>query len=196
MDEFATKYNNLMELLPKIGLPQPQCEHIKRHPIINPNLDPLPQNWWTDSFEWFIAIELIPGVQYGAFYILHDDWFWPQIGDQELIFSEKKCFFGLEIVKNIHEAEKKYKIHRSNFMKYLYEFKFDIDCSISCNTPLIFIGPVKDGTGYQMNPNRLSSKAIKIAIAKNEVRRFKVNKKGEIMLTRPEVYKACNNTIP
>jgi hypothetical protein len=167
MPEFKDRFTKLMGLIEVIGLPKPQLEHIKHHPNFNPPLFPQPQDWWKKSFDWFIAVELMPGVEYGPFYILHGDWFWPQIGTPEVIDSEKNCFFGLEKPDNVDDAKTRYNLSGPNLinpMTYLYEFNFNIDTGFSCCIPLVFIGPVKDGSGFQMNPNSLACSAIRIAI--------------------------------
>ena len=177
MQDFTFRFTELIRLLKEIGCPKPQLEFIKHDPVFNPLLAPKPQDWWKASFDWFIAIELIPGNRYGPFYVMHGEWFWPQIGEPEILYSEKKCFLGLEKVKTKDEAKKKYNLHSSNPMNYLYKIDFSIDEHLLCCTPWIFVGPVKDGTGFQMNPNRITCVAIRKAIAKGDVWRAKVKNK-------------------
>jgi len=177
MCEFAQGFNKLMDLLEKeIGFPKPQCDHIKHYPDFNPPLEPHPQDWWRDSFDWYIAIDLIPCVEYGPFYILQGDWFWPQIGNPRIIDSEKKCFFGLEKPEHIKDAREKYNPRESTLKeaKFLYKFTFNIDNCCLCCMPLMFIGPVKGGTGFQMNPNRVTCTAIRTAILHRKIQRCKV----------------------
>jgi hypothetical protein len=171
VSEFTEKFNKLMGLLEKLGFPKPQCEHIKHFPDINPALFPTPLDWWKTSYDWFIAIELIPGAEYGPFYILHGDWFWPQIGTAEIVDSEKKCFFGLQKPESVKDAQEKYNLSINpiiNPMTHLYELKFVINASFLCCLPQVFIGPVKGGTGFQMNPNSLACSAIRMAIIERE----------------------------
>lgn len=181
MRNFTKGFDGLINLLEeKIGLPKPQCDHIKYYPDFNPPLDPQPQDWWRNAFDWYIAVDLIPGVEYGPFYILHDDWFWPQIGNPRVIDSEKKCFFGLEKPKTIKDAREKYNLRESTIKnaRFLYEFKFKVENCCLCCIPFMFVGPVKDGTGFQMNPNRVTCTAIRKAILQKRVLRYRVIKGG------------------
>lgn len=169
-----------MGFLDNLGFPKPQCEHIKHFPNFNPALFPTPQDWWKTSYDWFIAIDLIPGVKYGPFYILQGDWFWPQIGTSEIIDSEKKCFFGLEKPESVEDAKKKYNLSENpiiNPMTHLYELIFEINPSFSCCLPQVFVGPVKGGTGFQMNPNSVACTVIRIAIIQKKVKRMVIDGK-------------------
>jgi hypothetical protein len=175
--EFTERFVELMSLLEtRIRLPKPQCDHIKHYPDINPPLEPQPQDWWRNAFDWYIAVELIPFVEYGPIYALHGNWFWPQIGNPRIVDSEKKCFFGLEKPNNIEDAKTKYNLHESTLknLNYLYEFKFNVNNCCLCCEPLMFAGPVRGGTGFQMNPNRVTCMAIRIAIVQNNVTRYRV----------------------
>ncbi len=196
MREFAERFTELMTLLEnQLRLPKPQCEHIKHYPDFNPPLDPPPQDWWINAFDWYIAVDLIPGVEYGPFYILHGDWFWPQIGNPRIIDSEKKCFFGLERPDNVGDAINKYSPHettREN-MKYLYTFKFKVDNCYLCCKPLMFLGPVKDGKGFQMNPNAVTCTAIRMAIVQKEVWRYKVD--NGMFSDEGEIYPPWNRIL-
>jgi hypothetical protein len=176
MPGFTKGFGELMILLEKKRCPKPQCNHIKYYPDLNPPLDPQPQNWWRDSFDWYISVDLIPGVEYGPFYILHGDWFWPQIGNPRAIDSEKKCFFQFEESRNIAHAKELYNPLESTLKnaKFLYKFTFNVNNYCFYYRPLMFIGPVKGGTGYQMNPNRATCTAIRIAIVQEKVFRCAV----------------------
>jgi hypothetical protein len=153
-------------------IPKIQLQQIRRGVVRNPPLSPCPQQWWKVSFEWYIILHLLPGFEYGPFYRIDDSWFWPQIGIQADESSEKKCFYGLKRPENVEEAIRLYEL-KGNPMEYVYEFTIKASQNNFFNEALIFMGPVKKGEGFQINPNGITSKIIQLDILAGNVKMYK-----------------------
>lgn len=171
---------NLIEILDKKKIiPFIQLEDLKKGIFINPELSPPPHEWLIKSFEWYFVLELLPEFTYGPFYRIDGNVFWPQIGIPNDIQSEKKCFYCLEKPKNIADAKRLYDLKDSNDMSYVYEFRVKISRDNFFYDPLMFIGPVKNGEGFQANPNSTTVKIIIFTIMDREVVRYRINHNGE-----------------
>lgn len=155
-------------------IPRIQIRQMKEAGIISPPLDPHPQKWWQKSFEFYFVLDLLPCHEYGPFYRIGDRQgdpnFWPQIGIPSDEFSERKCFYGLTKPRNVNEAQKLYAPKESK-MDYIYEFTINVPRYVFYhNNPLLFIGPVKDAEGFQVNPNAITAKLIQLEIIAGNVK--------------------------
>jgi hypothetical protein len=179
----------LINILEKNNLiPEIQLHQIKEGVVLNPSLSITPQNWWVESFDWFFALDILPAFNYGPFFHVYDHKFWPQIGTPADIFSEKNCFYGLQKPKDINEAEQLYDLRISNKKTYIYEFFIKLPKVDYINEPLIFIGPVRNGAGFQINPNKIVSKIIQFAIIDKGIKRYRIDSRGKYSEV-PEIYK-------
>jgi hypothetical protein len=167
------KAAKLFEIL-KYLIPAIQFEQLQTGVNLNPELTIKPQKWFVDSFEWYFAIDLIPGFNYGPFYQVGGDRFWPQIGIPDDASSEKNCFYGLQKPIDVNEAIILYDLKNTNPMVYVYEFKLNISKENFFQNAQIFIGPVKNGEGFQINPNTITSKIIQLDILANKVCRYRI----------------------
>ncbi len=116
------RFEELIDILKRDSIiPKVQVDALEHRPVFDPILSIEPRIWWKDSFDWYVAIEIISGERYGPFYRTDGKDFLLQIGEQSDEFSEKKCFFGLEKPKNYEMRRKSIKcrkIHQWNiFMK-------------------------------------------------------------------------------
>jgi len=169
--KFIDRYQ---ELVTKCSskIPNVQILHeLEMCPRINAPITPTPREWFVASFDWYVGLKLICGASYGPFYRVDGNTFWPQIGNNHDVYSEKKCFFGLERPKDVEEAKRLYNMKEDTDTKYVYEIFIDMP-----KWPLIeawiFLGPVKDGDGFQVNPNSVVVKLIKGKIFKKEIKRY------------------------
>ena len=108
--KFSEKYNQFISQLKDI-IPETQLEGLENNPKINPTIIPTPRDWFIDSFDWYVGLKLIRGAKYGPFYRIDGNYFWPTIGNYYDIYSESKCFFGLEKPETQKDAERLYKLH-------------------------------------------------------------------------------------
>lgn len=157
-------------IIPNIQLLQLREEGV----VVSPPLSPRPQDWWVQSFDWYFVLDLVPNWEYGPFYYGGGDQFWPQIGIASDESSEKKCFFGLKKAETDKEFNDLYAPHATNSMQFIYEFKIELSKEIFFHDPLLFIGPVKDGKGFQVNPNRITAKLIQLEILAGNVFRYEL----------------------
>ncbi len=93
--KFSARYDKFIELC-RGKIPEIQVQGLNECPKINPIITPTPRDWFVDSFDWYVALKLIRGKVYGPFYRIDGDFFWPTIGNMYDVYSETKCFFGLE----------------------------------------------------------------------------------------------------
>ena len=152
-------------------IPEIQILHeLEINPLLNKPITPTPTKWFIDSFDWIIGLKLVCGASYGPFYRVDGDTFWPVIGNESDEYSEKKCFFGLEKPRDVDHAKSLYDL-QSTDMSYVYEINFEMP-----DWPLIdawiFLGAVKKGNGFQVNPNRVVVELIKGKILKGEIKRY------------------------
>ncbi|MFH1386770.1 MAG: hypothetical protein ABIH50_03790 [bacterium] len=169
--EFVERFKKLLNLLKNI--PASQLREIELNPQFNPRLDPQPSDIFATCFDWYLALPLIPGGSYGPFYRVDGDHFWPQDSDGANPFSEKKYFFGLEEPKNQKDAQEKYNMRKETPKDYVHEFTVDADAIGDYFGAEIYVGPVKGGTGYQFNANKLTAHIIRGLIVKNKIKKPK-----------------------
>ncbi len=153
-------------------IPAIQIWELEYLPKINPKLESPPREWFLDAFDWMVAVQLIGGGTYGPFYRVDGDYFWPQIGNIYEEYSERKCFFGLERPINIDDVLKKYNIREETKRSHIYEISINLDMSPIIHNANIFLGKVKGGEGYQMNPNRIVVEIIKTNIIRKNVKKY------------------------
>ena len=139
-------------------IPKFQLNQLKNGVLLNPKLSVTPQQWFVDSYEWFFPLEILPGEEYGPFYRVDGEEFWPQIGSPDHIYSENKCFYGFRKPENVNEVKELFGPKSENTMKYIYEFYIKAEKEDFFNNPLMFIGPVRNAAGFQANPNRTTAK--------------------------------------
>ncbi len=172
MDEkkFIKRYQEFIEKcagkIPKIQI----LHELEMNPQINRPITPTPRKWFIDSFDWVIGLKLVCSASYGPFYRVDGDSFWPVIGNESDVHSEKKCFFGLEKPKDVDDAQNLYDL-QSTDMAYVYEIKFEMP-EWPVMEAWIFLGPVKKGKGFQVNPNSVVVELIKGKIFKGEINRY------------------------
>ncbi|MBI5181013.1 MAG: hypothetical protein HZA05_06385 [Nitrospirae bacterium] len=118
--KFTERYEKFINLC-RNKIPEIQVRGLEKNPKINPTITPTPRDWFIDSFDWYVGLKLIRGETYGPFYRVDGEYFWPTIGNLYDIYSETKCFFGLEAPKNISEVELLYNIMKSTKRDYIYE---------------------------------------------------------------------------
>ncbi len=153
-------------------IPAFQLKNLKNGVLRDPRLTITPQEWFVNSYEWFFALEILPGLEYGPFYRVDGDEFWPEIGNPDDIYSERKCFYGFRKPENIKRAKELLALKDENTMKYVYEFKIKASREEFFNNPLMFIGPVRNAAGFQANPNRTTAKIIQLEIMNQGVVRY------------------------
>lgn len=138
---------------------------------VNPCLEPPPQQWWVDSFEYYHAFPLVGEKTYGPFYRTGDEEFNPEIGIPEDPGSEKQCFFGLTRPTSADEARKLYHLPEENPCSHVHEFYVHIPCGIT--DALLFIGPVRGGQTLQVGINRRVQELIKSEVKDMKVHEIK-----------------------
>ena len=171
--KFVDRFSKLIKLLEKGKgnpiIPKPQITELEYHPTFNPTLNITPRDWWINSFEWFVAIEIVQDGSYGPFYRIGEEHFYPQIGNASEPYSERHCFYGLEKPRDKKHAKELYNIQDDTPMDYCHEFKIE-----GSKPAYIFVGPVKGGTGFQANPNSVTVEIIKSLIVTGKVKKEKL----------------------
>jgi len=163
---FADRFAELVKILRNGKLiPEIQIRELELNPVFNPELTIEPTGWWKYSFEWYVAIPLIDQGEYGPFYRVDGDHFWPHIGVPGDESSEKKCFFGLEKPKDQEDAKTKYNLRQDTPRDFVYTIKRFKPVHFQ---EMIFIGPVRGGSGYQMNPNARVVDRIRSALIRKD----------------------------
>lgn len=169
--KFIQQYQEFIEKcagkIPEIQI----LNELEMNPQINKPIKPRPRQWFIDSFDWLIGLKLVYGISYGPFYRVDGDAFWPEIGNESDEYSEKKCFYGLEKPRDVKHARSLYDL-QSTDMAYIYEIKFEMPECLLVNGAWIFLGPVKKGKGFQVNPNGIVVELIKNKILKGEIKRY------------------------
>jgi len=168
-------FNKADELFNQIlvgRIPTSQLDHLKRGVLLNPELTITPQKWFVDSYEWFFPLEILPGGEYGPFYRVDGEEFWPQIGSPDDTYSENKCFFGFRKPDNIEWIKKFLGPKAENTMQYIYEFSITANQEDFFDNALMFLGPIRNALGFQANPNRSAAKIIQLEITNYRVVRY------------------------
>jgi hypothetical protein len=150
---------------------------IETNPKFNPQICPQPRQWFLNSFEWYIALKLVPGASYGPFYRIDGEHFWPQIGNNEDEYSERKCFFGMKQPKNDKDVASMYNIQQTTNSDYVYELIIEMPKCPPYDA-YIFLGPVAGGTGFQVNPNSVVVDLIRCSVTAGLLKRFKKESNG------------------
>lgn len=166
---FLDKYRRFLDLVGEC-IPSVQVKELELHPDLSPPLMPPPLSWWINSFEWYVAVPLIVGGNYGPFYRIDGEHFWPQIGDPQVSNSEAKCFYGLEKPRDRVHAEKLYGLKPETSRSHIHAFMLEPTHSGG----FLFIGPVKDRDGFQAGPNSTVVDLIRAEIVRNRVKRFEL----------------------
>ncbi len=169
--KFSEKYNQFIALL-KGNIPDIQLEGLENNPNINQTIIPTPRDWFIDSFDWYVGLKLIRGEVYGPFYRIDGDCFWPTIGNNYDIYSESKCFFGLEKPKTYKDAERLYKLQPDTSKDFVYEVRVEMPKWPVIDDAHLFIGAVKGGEGFQVNPNGKVVEMLRKDIENNMLKRF------------------------
>jgi len=185
--KFVELYQDFLKKC-KGKIPEVQILHeLEMVPRINAPITPPPRDWFVASFDWYVGLKLVCGAIYGPFYRVDGSSFWPQIGKSYDEYSEKKCFFGLERPKDVADATRLYNMKRDTDTKYIYEIFIEMP-----KWPLIeawiFLGPVKDGNGFQVNPNSVVVELIKGKIVKGEIKRYSQTDNGIYNYQNSELY--------
>ncbi len=168
-------FNKALELFNEIlrgRIPISQLDQLKNGVLLNPELSISPQKWFVESYGWFFPLEILPGVEYGPFYRVNGDEFWPQIGSPDDTYSENKCFYGFRKPPNIRWIKKYLGPKSENTMQYIYQFTIRASREDFFNSPLMFIGPIRNALGFQANPNRTTVRIIQMEIMNNRVVRY------------------------
>ena len=172
--KFTDRFAGLIELLKRGPLiPEFQITELELNPIFNPQLNIEPQDWWKESFDWFVAIPIVQNGKYGPFYRCGDEHFWPIIGSPSIVDSEKECFFGLEKPKNKDHAKRLYNPMNNTLLGWVHKFTIET----GYQGAMLFIGPVRRGEGYQVNPNSVTVAVVRTLIVQKKVVTQKLNKK-------------------
>jgi hypothetical protein len=166
-------------------------QELKKNPKIDLPISPPPRKWFVESFDWIIGMRLLCGGKYGPFYRADGDIFYPMIGNNSDEYSECKCFFGLEKPKNVDHAKKLYNLQPETQIKYVYEISIEMPDSPVMDA-WIFIGPVKNGEGFQLNPNSIVVELIKGEILKSNVSRYSVLEDEDFNYKESEAYYSAN----
>lgn len=129
---------------------------------VNPMIDPPPQKWWLDSFDYYFAFPLESGKKYGPLFRIGSKEFSPIIGNANDQYSESQCFYGFTCPKDVEEAREIYDLHKSNPCEFVHKFYLEIP--IQCENALLFIGPAKNGNAIQVGINSKVAELIREAI--------------------------------
>jgi len=175
---FIDRYKEFIKKCKGI-IPKIQLKGLEESPAINPTITPTPRDWFIETFDWYVGLKLIRGETYGPFYRVDGDFFWPTIGNYYDIYSEEKCFFGLEAPKDNNDVERLYKIQPATDKKYVYEILVKMPRWPVIDDAYIFIGAVKNGDGFQVNPNGRVVELIRKKILNNEINRFFKTRDGK-----------------
>jgi hypothetical protein len=172
-------------------IPEVQFIHeLELNPKIDLPISPRPRKWFLEAFDWIIGIRLLCGGNYGPFYRIDGDNFWPMIGNQSDEYSESNCFFGLERPKDVSHAKQLYNFQPKTEQKFVYEVSIEMP-DFPVMDAWVFIGPVKNGEGFQLNPNSIVAELIKKKILKSEVKRYSASKSGRFNYKRHDMYYAA-----
>ena len=183
IEQYKKFLNLCCEKIPKI-----QLDGLRDNPSINPTIIPTPRDWFIDSFDWYVGLKLIRGKIYGPFYRVDGDFFWPTIGNYYDVYSEEKCFFGLEAPKNNKDAERLYKMRPSTTKKYVYEILIEMPKWPVLDDAYIFLGAVKDAEGFQVNPNGKLVELMRGKIERKEIKRFSKSADENYDYKKSEIY--------
>ena len=159
-------------------IPYEQIFELEYNPRINPNLQPPPREWLIESFDWFVALRLIPGNNYGPFCRVDGNYFWPEIGNIYGLYTEKKCFYGLKMPINADDVERLYKPKKETLSDFVYGFTIKMPIWPIEDNAYIFIGEDKEGEGYIMNPNSKVATIIRNMITKKKVIQYAKDRDG------------------
>lgn len=168
-------------------IPAIQLWRIRERVTISPELRPRPRDWWVRSFDWYFVLDLVPDWEYGPFYYGGGDQFWPQIGNTSDESSESNCFYGLNKPRTVTEFNSLYNPRVTN-PEYIYQFTIKVSKETYIHNPLLFIGPVKDGEGFQVNPNSITAKLIQLEILAGNVWRYELLSNREDYSSKPVRY--------
>jgi len=118
---------------------------------VSPSLNPPPEKWWFESFQYYQVFPLIPGETYGPFFRIGGEEFEPVIGIIGDPYSEAQCFYALTRPKDKEEARKLYKLPAQNPCSHVH--KFSLTIPKFCNNAEIYIGPASGGMAFQVGIN-------------------------------------------
>jgi hypothetical protein len=118
---------------------------------VSPGLEPPPQKWWFNSFQYYQVFPLIQEETYGPFFRIGGEEFGPVIGIPVEPYSETQCFFVLTCPKDKEEARKLYSLPAENPCTHVHKFYLTIPKF--CDNAQIYIGPVRGGQAFQVGIN-------------------------------------------
>ncbi len=134
---------------------------------VSPCLNPPPQKWWFDSFQYYQVFPLIQEETYGPFYRIGGEEFGPLIGISGEPNSETHCFFTLTPPKDEEEAKRNYQLPPGNPCTHVHKFYLTIPKS--CNNAQIYIGPARGGISFQVGINGKVAELVKKEIEQGRV---------------------------
>jgi hypothetical protein len=134
---------------------------------VNPVINPPPQKWWLDSFDYYFAFPLEAGKIYGPIFRIGGKDFNPIIGNIHDQYSEKQCFYGFTCPKDVEEARTIYDLHKSNPCEYAHKFYLDIPAN--CTDAQLYIGPAKNGKAIQIGINTTVAELIRTALEAGKI---------------------------
>lgn len=139
---------------------------------LNPELNPPPQKWWVESFDYYQVFPLAEEKTYGPFFRIGGESFEPIIGVSTDEFSESQCFYSLTLPKDSEEARRILKLFPSNPAKFA--FKFFITVPRICNNAQLYIGPIRGGEAFQVGINGTVEQIIREEIRQGKIYRYKL----------------------
>ena len=169
--KFVEKYNQFIKHL-KGKIPDVQLLGLEENPRINPRIDPNPRDWFIDSFDWYVGLKLLKGEKYGPFYRVDGDYFWPTIGNLVDEYSESKCFYGLEKPTSTSDVQRLYNLKQETSKKFVYEIMIEMPNWPIIDDAYLFLGAVKNGEGFQINPNGRVVELLRKDIENNKLKRY------------------------
>lgn len=169
--KFIERYEEFIKLC-RDKIPEIQVKGLEDNPRIDPTIIPTPRDWFVDSFDWYVSLKLIRGERYGPFYRVDGDYFWPTIGNLYDVYSESKCFFGFTPPKNINDVERLYKIMENTKRDYVYEVIIEMPKWPIIDDAYLFLGAIRNGEGFQVNPNRRVVEILRGNIENNRLKRY------------------------
>ncbi len=169
--KFTERYEKFIKLC-QGKMPPVQVQGLEKNPKINPTIIPEPRDWFIESFDWIVGLKLLRGETYGPFYRVDGDYFWPTIGNLYDKYSETACFFGMQKPKDIDEVKSLYNIMKSTKTDYIYEIIIEMPKWPIIDDAYIFLGAVKNGGGFQVNPNGRVVELLREKIINNKIDRF------------------------
>ena len=184
--KFTTRYNKCVQICRDL-VPKEHISKLEYDPLINPPLKPLPRDWFVNSYTWYVGLKLIQGKRYGPFYRVDGDSFWPRIGNMENVYSQEKCFLGLERPIDVKDVERLYNIIPTTSTEYVYKIFIEIPDWPAIEDAYLFLGPVKGAEGFQVSPNRRVVDIIRQRILMGGVERYKRLRGGKYS-KKSEVY--------